>query len=302
LYPRTYSVPAKIQFYLTFWFILAAGSTILLWRLHVLAYSPKAPIIALVALLLGGCLLEVLTLKVILEPEAVTVRYAFSTRRLLRQEIAGWRAGVEGRGTGTSARTLVPKDDSKKTVSFPEVKTDGAFFAWFAGLPQLQPGSIPMDTPPQMSLAKGARLAVGALVVLMGTLLFYFNFIDGRPYENQTMALITDTEFVFFCVFFDTRMGRGYSLRNKIVQRQLPQLLQVHCVFLALLFALITFAPSARPHLPHSWLVDPGYRYTMSPFESVLVLVGIAIVLTEVWISRKLLSRALESAAISPKA
>ena len=141
---------------------------------------------------------------------------------------------------------------------------------------------------------------VVALIVLLGTFLFYIYFLDGRPFEIQAISLIADTEFVFLLVFFDTSMGRGYSLRDKAVQRQLPRLLQIHFVSLVFLFALITFALSARSRLPHSWLVDPGYRYSTSPFVSVLLLIGVAMVIAQVLISRRILSRALEAAAISP--
>ncbi len=299
LYPRTYSVSLKSESSIAVAFVLASGSAILLWRLHALASSPKALLAALLAPVFGYSLLRLLMLRVILAPDAVTVRDIFSTRSLLRQEIAGWRAGIGGAGTATTARTLVPKDDGKKAVLLPEMRTDGAFFAWFAALPQLQPINT-MDTPPQMSYAKAARLGVGVLIVLVGTFLFYIYFLDGKPFEIQAISLIADTELVFSFVFFDTSMGRGYSLRDKVVQQHLPRLLQIHFLSLVFLFALITFAVSAQPHLPRSWLVDPGYRYSTSPFVSVLILIGVGIGITQVLISRKILSRALEGAAISP--
>jgi hypothetical protein len=299
LYPRTYSVSLKTQSSIAVVFVLMAGAAIGTWRLHVLASSPKVLFAALIAPVFGYLLLQALTLRVILAPEAVTVRDVFSTRSLLRQEIAGWRAGIGGAGAPTSARTLVPKDDGKKAILIPEIKTDPAFFAWFVGVPQLEAINT-MDTPPQVSLAKAAVTLVGVMGVLLGTFLLVI-LLDGRPFELQTISFIVDTEFVFFFVFCNSHSWRGYSLRNKAVQQQLPHILQIHCLFLVLLIAVETFALSERPHLPHSWLVDPGYRYTTSPFESVLFLIGMAIVLTQVLISRKILSRALEGVAISAK-
>jgi hypothetical protein len=298
LYPRAYSVSLKSQSGIVVAFVLAAGAAIGAWRLHILASAPKVLIAALLAPVLGYSLLRALTLRVILEPEAVTVRDAFSTRTLLRQEIAGWRVGIEGTGTGTNARTLVPRDDEKKTVALPEMKTDSAFFAWFVGLPQLEPINY-MDTPPQVSLAKAALTLVVVMIVLLGTFLLVI-LLDGRPFELQTISLIVDTEFVFFFVFCNSRSWRGYSLRNKTVRQQLPHLLQIHCLFLVLLIAVETFALSERPHLPDSWIAKPGPRL-MSPFESGLLLIGMAIVITQVLISRRILSRTLESAAISLK-
>ena len=299
LYPRTYSVSLRSQSWIAVAFVLTAGAAIGAWRLHVLASSPKVLFAALLAPVLGYVLLRALTLRVILAPEAVTVRDVFSTRSLLRQEIAGWRAGIGGSGAATTARTLVPKNDGEKAILLPEMRKDGAFFAWFAGLPQLQPINT-IDTPPQVSSAKAAVTLVGVMIVLLGTFLLVI-LLDGRPFELQTISLIADTEFVFFFVFCNSQSWRGYSLRNKTVQQQLPHLLQIHCLFLVLLIAVETFALSARPHLPHSWLVDPGYRYSASPFVSVLLLIGMAIVMTQVLISRKILSRALEGAAITPK-
>lgn len=297
LYPRTYSVSLKSQSGVAAAFVLLVGSAIGLWGLHALASHLKALLVALLAPVFGYLLLRTVTLRVILAPEAVTVRDIFSTRSLLRQEIAGWRADIEG---VTTARTLVPKDDGKKAVLLSELRTDAAFSAWFAGLPQLPPIKT-MDTPPQMSYAQAARFGVRVLIVLLGTFLFHIYFLDGRPFEIHAISLIADTEFVILFVFFDTSMGRGYSLRDKAVQQQLPRLLRIHFVSLAFLFALITFALSVRSRLPHSWLVDPGDRYSTSPFVSVLFLIGVAIVITQVLISRKILSHAIEGAAISPK-
>jgi hypothetical protein len=78
LYPRAYSVSLQSLLWIVVAFVLALGSTIGLWRLHALTSQPKALILPPLALFLGYCLLRVLTLKVILEPEAVTVRDAFS--------------------------------------------------------------------------------------------------------------------------------------------------------------------------------------------------------------------------------
>lgn len=298
LYPRTYSVSLKSQSGIAVGFVLAAGTAIGAWRLHILASAPTVLIAVLLAPLLGYCLLWAVTLRVTLDPEAVRVRDAFSTRTLLRQEIAGWRVGIEGTGTETTARTLVPRNDEKKTVALPEMKTDPAFFAWFVGLPQLEPINT-MDTPPQVSLAKAAVTLVGVMIVLLGTFLLVI-LLDGRPFQLQTISLIGDTEFVFFFVFCNSRSWRGYSLRNKAVQQQLPYLLQIHCLFLALLIAVETFALSERPHLPDSWIAKPGPRLS-SPFESGLLLIGMAIAISQILISRKILSRALESAPISLK-
>lgn len=208
LYPRTYSVSLKSWSWIAVAFVLAAGSTTLLWRLHALASSPKALLAALLAPVLGYSLLRALTLRVVLAPEVVTVRDVFSTRSLLRQEIAGWRAGIGGAGTATTARTLVPKDDGKKAVQLPEMRTDEAFFARFLGLPQLKPINT-MDTPPKMSFAKGALTWVGLMILFLGTFLFWIFFwiadrLKSKPFlSSQTPNLCS-------CLFSLTRVwGAG---------------------------------------------------------------------------------------------
>ena len=137
VYPRTYSISAQYQ---TYWiiagFAFAVGFPLLLWQSPGMNALQKV-LVALPAVFLGGYLvLEVYKLRVILDPDAITVKHTFSSRRLLRSEIAGWKTGNGGRGTTT--RVLIPQDDGKKALKFPEIlQTDPAFFTWFVGIPDL---------------------------------------------------------------------------------------------------------------------------------------------------------------------
>jgi hypothetical protein len=134
LYPRTYSVSSQYQ---TSWIIVglvsAVGFPLLLLQSHGMNVLWKI-FVAVPFVLFGGYLaLEAFKLKVILEQDAIVVKHSFSSRRLLRCEIAEWRTGNGGHGTTT--RILIPRDNDKKALKFPEiVRTDLAFFAWFVGI------------------------------------------------------------------------------------------------------------------------------------------------------------------------
>jgi len=150
-------------------FFLAVVLPVQFWRSHGLNSQPTI-LFALLFVLTGGYfVLWGLRQKLILEPEAITVRYAFSSRRLERHEIAGWRRSSGGaRGTGLTGRTVIPRDDAKKAVAFYEIKTDPAFFAWFAGIPELKPT---METPPDPSLLKMFITWVGIMAGALTTFL-----------------------------------------------------------------------------------------------------------------------------------
>lgn len=137
VYPRTYSISAQYQrYWIVVGFAFALGFPLLLWQSPGMNTLPKV-FVALPAVFLGWYLiLEAYKLRVILDRDAITVEHTFSSRRLLRCEIAGWKTGDGGRGTTT--RVLIPQDDRKKALKCPEIlRTDPAFFTWFVGIPNL---------------------------------------------------------------------------------------------------------------------------------------------------------------------
>jgi hypothetical protein len=291
LYPRTYSLSRYNQWsYILPGLFLAVVLPVQFLRSQGLNSQPTI-LFALLFVLTGGYfVLRGLRQNLLLEPEAITVRYAFSSRRLERHEIAGWRKSSGGaRGTGLTGRTLVPRDDAKKAVAFYGIKTDPAFFAWFSGIPELKPT---MDTPPAASPLK---MFLTWVCIMAGALtIFLLIFLDHQPFQTQIVALVADTAFVFFLVFCDSRAWRGYSLRNERVQQELPRLFGIHCAFLLLLFVLLTFALTERPRLPSSWLAESGPR-DVPPFDFVLIMIGTAFVFTQAWILRKILKRTVEA-------
>jgi hypothetical protein len=148
-----------------------------------------------------------------------------------------------------------------------------------------------MKTPPSASAVEMLVTWVGLVAGAMAIILLATIWLP-RQFGLQIVSLVGDTELVFFLVFCDSRAWRGYSLRNKRVQQELPHLLDVHCLFLILVFALLTFALSARSRLPSSWLVESGPKYD-SPFALGLIVIGTMTAMTQAWIYRKILRRAV---------
>ena len=101
------------------------------------SWTASTALFALATASFGGYVfLAVHKVKVILEPEAITVRNVFSTRTLLREEVAGKRlfSNIEG----AQFWELVPRDPGKKKLKFPNIlRTDVEFNAWFARVPDL---------------------------------------------------------------------------------------------------------------------------------------------------------------------
>jgi hypothetical protein len=291
LYPRIYSLSRYNQWsYILPGFLFAVVLPVQIWRGYGLNSQPTI-LFALLFVLTGGYfVLRGLRQKLILEPEAITVRYAFLNRRLERHEIAGWRKSSGGaRGTGLTGRTVVPRDNGKKAVVFYEIKTDSAFFAWFSGIPELKPT---MDTPPNDSILTSFLTWVGIMAGAL-TIILLLLLLNHRPFQIQIVYLVADTESVFFLVFFDSSAWRGYSLRDKRVQQALPRLLGIHCFCLVLMLALISFAFSVEPRLPSSWITESSSKDT-SPFVLALVLIGSITPMLQAWRYRTILRRAVE--------
>jgi hypothetical protein len=145
----------------------------------------------------------------------------------------------------------------------------------------------------------------GLMAAFLATVFLMVFFMD-KPFGVQIVSLFAETEFVVFLVFCNSRSWHGYSLRNKTVQQQLPHLLRIHGLFVGLIFVVLTMALSAIPHLPDIWFAENVswthnfVRHQSSPFAFVLILAGSVAAVTEASILRKVLSRALESAAVSP--
>jgi len=129
-----------------------------------------------------------------------------------------------------------------------------------------------MDGESRISITK----SLVTLVVLLTAGLSIFLVaicLDKNPFVLQITSIFGYTAGVLYLVFCDSRYWRGYSLRRKEVQRELPRLVSMHMAFLVFLVVVETIALWARPHLPSYWRSEYG------------VAVGIVQVLVALWIA-----------------
>ena len=116
---------------------------------------------------------------------------------------------------------------------------------------------------------------------------FLYIVLYGRPLGTQLATSVAYTGVIFFYVFCDSRGVRGYDLRSKKVQGQLPRILTLHCGALLLLFLVQTYELSLRSQLPESWLQEQGRN--PSYFVALIGLSCFALAVTQVFICRRLL-------------
>jgi hypothetical protein len=132
------------------------------------------------------------------------------------------------------------------------------------------------------------------VAILIGVYGKYYSFV------TQIAVLLGYTYFVFLLVFCDTRHWKGFSLRNKTVQQKLPLLLCIHAGFVVVVFGGITGAMSVHSHLSPFWTLqrDSGgsSRFSnMSNFDLISVAACVAVLFTQILISRRILGRALKN-------
>ena len=113
-------------------------------------------------------------------------------------------------------------------------------------------------------------------------------FYGAYPFVVQIVWIIGDTCIVLLFVFCDVKRSKGFSLREKAVQQQLPRLLRIHGAFLAVMVAGWAGASLVRHQLSL-------FRGSDAPeFGLILYMTGITIALFQIFIFRKILGRSLK--------
>jgi hypothetical protein len=142
-YPRTYAVAASREpnfIRLSLWMLLLGGAST-----YVLAHGDSPDPLEL-QIVMAGCvrvavsgalmIFSRFTARVVLEPDAVTVRALVGGATMSRQDIRGVREYQ--RGKGPRLIELVSWRPEAAPLRLPPVKyEDGHFRAWFDSLPQL---------------------------------------------------------------------------------------------------------------------------------------------------------------------
>ena len=123
----------------------------------------------------------------------------------------------------------------------------------------------------------------------IGLFFVLYYVLRDRPWGVQTATLSAYTVFVFGLTFRKAK----YSLRLAGVRDPLPQLLLIHCAFLALVYGIQTYALGFLPRLPH-FLLTSGRRHP-SLFASGLGLIVLIVLSTQVVWTWAILDRSLEN-------
>jgi hypothetical protein len=160
----------------------------------------KISVSLLIVLGAGYLILLMLRSLVILGPDAITARTIISTRKMLRNEIEGWRL-LPTRYIATLE--LVPRDKAKKKLRIGMLmRTDALFRAWFSGIPDLDAQELARSeaqitadseiapTPGQAHerLAQARRVARASSII--ATAVSFWGWFFPRPYELVIAILI----------------------------------------------------------------------------------------------------------------
>ncbi|WP_229669057.1 hypothetical protein [Edaphobacter acidisoli] len=159
---------------------------------------------------------------------------------------------------------------------------------------------IPEEKQPDedpMTMTEGLGVAALYFALVVGSVLAFI-FFGGRPYGMQYATLISYSGGVFIYIFFRPRgVNTRYRLSAQYVREQVPRLLMIHCVYLLAIFFLETWALAIRTSMP-SWAVT-GQGRDMPPFVFALMLVGMAIGISQIILSRRILGNAKKEFAAS---
>jgi hypothetical protein len=121
--------------------------------------------------------------------------------------------------------------------------------------------------------------------------------IGHNSFGIQIASAIGYSLSAFLFLFCDMKWRKGYNLGEKAVRQKLPLLLCIHAGFLVLIFAGVAVAILVWSHLSPFWTLPRGGsgKYSNTPpFVFILVLIGLAILFAQIFISRGILGRGLE--------
>jgi uncharacterized membrane protein YidH (DUF202 family) len=136
-------------------------------------------------------------------------------------------------------------------------------------------------------------IAIG--VISFFVVFFIFLILSDRPYAVQIFTLICYTSLTFIFIFFRTKLGKGYSLSNPFIQKQLPRLLAIHGAFSLAIFSVQTYVMHVWSRLPASWTAETGPKHN-SWLSSGLGVILVIVWITEVLVCRGILRRIYNSA------
>jgi hypothetical protein len=90
----------------------------------------------------------------------------------------------------------------------------------------------------------------------------------------------------------ESHLEETYSLRDKAIQQQFPRLIAIHCGFLTCIFLGQTVLFAMKPRLPSYWFTPHGKQG--DTLYGALIIVPAIVLTTQVFISRRILSRSVK--------
>lgn len=151
-----------------------------------------------------------------------------------------------------------------------------------------------LDLGPEKQPVTGAE-ALGVYVLILALAfgsLAVFIWLGDQLYGMQCATLISYSGAIFILTFFRTKgVSTRHSFAAPYVREQLPRLLIIHFVYVVGIFFLETWALAIRPSMSSWWLTGQG-RKNMPPFDFALMLSGMAIGVSQIVLSRRILGRA----------
>lgn len=230
LYPRTYrptTLRRSLWTIMSAFFGLPSLFGVFFFCISQEAKSYLAAFVCLLFLLLAVYVfLYVLRSKLALTPDAVEYTEVFTTKRLLRAEIAAWRMYSY---ENAYVLELKPADHHKKRLKLTlSLKRDALFDAWFAALPSLDDLELAQSaaqfaanqevgvTPEQRleHLVQGQKLSRHLLGVAV--LLAFWGCFYPRPYPLVILLLIVLPLFVLLLALHTRGLYRLEIRRNDV--------------------------------------------------------------------------------------
>ncbi len=145
--------------------------------------------------------------------------------------------------------------------------------------------------------SSGPRLLLMSAIFLCMTVgnVLLFVLLEDTTYGIRLSSLVFYSLFVLFFTFATTgsRGGgnvAGYKFTCPAVEPQIPRLLLRHLICLVALFVLETVALAVHPHVSDWWNIQDKKGAT--PFEIVLLLLGIGLAMAQIQTNKSLLNRA----------
>ena len=154
----------------------------------------------------------------------------------------------------------------------------------------------PAELEPQPDVSWLYLLIYFLLIVLLiagvVALFIYYSDYSSNPYGFQIASLVSYTGIAIWRIFGRHREARSYNINHPAVRRVLPKLTILHAEFLCIVWIVSSLMVYYRARVPKTWLLNTGPK-NIPPYDATCLVIAIAIMAVQVYLSRRILSRSL---------